>query len=162
MGSGVSLSWCQPTNELRQIPGQLTEGPKVSQRWWWWPARWGGPRPDPFQMTACTLGLRVWESCVHPLGAESPFPRVLWASRMYDALLAFKDRGSGGSSSHGRPQGCGAYCGTQTPSLLGGIPAAAIIFSFAGHPPRGMCPSYTPTLSLLPAASQGWCQAASR
>ena len=83
-------------------------------------------------------------------------------TQMYDAPLAFKDRGSGGSSSHGRPQGCGACCGTQTPSLLGGIPAAAIIFSFAGHPTRDMCLSYTPTLSLLPAASQGWCQAASR
>ena len=71
-----SQSLYQPTAEWGPIPGQLTEGPKVS-RCWWRPARWGGQRPDSFQMTTCTLGLRVWESCVRPLGAESPFPRVL-------------------------------------------------------------------------------------
>ena len=43
-----SQSLCQPTGEWGEIPGQLTEGPKVSQRWWWPAVREGrgpvGPR----------------------------------------------------------------------------------------------------------------------
>ena len=111
-------------------------------------SRWSDP--GSFQMTASVLGFRVCESCVRPLGAESLFSRVLWASQMHNALLAFKDRGSGGSSSHCKPQGCGACCGIQTPSLLGGTSAIAIIFSFASHRPRSgvrVFPS-TPQLHL--------------
>ena len=109
-------------------------------------SRWSDP--GSFQMTASALGFHVCESCVCPLGAKSPFPRVLWASRLYNALLAVEDRGSGGSSSHSKPQGCGACCGTQTPSLLRGTSAVAIIFSFGGHPPGARVFPTTPQLCL--------------
>ena len=120
-------------------------------------SRWSDP--GSFQVTASSLGFCVCESCVCPLGAESLFPRVLWASRMHNALLAFKDRGSEGFSSHCRPQDCGACCGTQTPSLLRGTSAVAIIFSSAGHPPPGVrvfpttpqiCLSFPPHRDFFP------------
>lgn len=97
----------------------------------------------PFQMTACTLGLSVWESCM-PFRSKSPFSRVLWASRIRRPAGLQGQRFWGLPLPLADPRAVEPAVGTQTPSLLRGIPAAAIIFSFAGHPTQGYVPFLQP------------------
>ena len=61
-----------------------------------------GSDPGSFQIPASVLGLEPVRFCVHPLRVKSLFPIALQLS-WTQALLAFKARCSGGSSSQWEP-----------------------------------------------------------
>lgn len=86
--------------------------------------------------------------CVCPLRSKVSISQSpLGLPRMHNALLAVKDRGSGGSSSHSKPQGCGACCGTCDPHFSG-EPLPLQLFSHLSHFRAKMVFPTTPQLCL--------------
>ena len=88
------------------------------------------------------------KSCVHPPRVESLFPPVLWSS-CTQALLAFKVKCSGGSSSWCQTLRMGSLTWGSELSLLWGNLCDIIIFQFVCHPPAGMGFDYITKAPLL-------------
>ena len=95
-----------------------------------------GPTQAPIELLLLPLvpvHVRVY---VHPLRVKSVFPTILWSS-CFQALLAFKSKYSGGSSSQCQTPGLGSLMWGSDLSLLWENLCNIIILQFVGHPPRG-------------------------
>ena len=112
----------------------------------------GRSSPGSYGVTALFCVPVYVKPYVHPPSVESLFPPVLWSS-CTRALLAFKAKCSGGSSSRGQTLRLGSLTWGSGLSLLCENLCNIIIFQFVGPPSGGytiwLCRESAPPTILL-------------